>query len=126
MLPDFVIPVLGVIGIGFALLTYASVLRHDAGTDRMRRIAEQIHMGAMVFLRREYGFIVIFVVIVAVILGISLAPGTAAAYLAGAACSMTAGYLGMEAATRQAAEPPKPRAQVELPPRSISPSAAAR
>jgi K(+)-stimulated pyrophosphate-energized sodium pump len=100
MLPEFVIPLLGVAGIGFALWTYASVRRQDEGTERMRRIADQIHLGAMIFLRREYGIIVVFAVVAAVILAVFLSPGTAAAYLAGAACSMTAGYLGMEAATR--------------------------
>jgi K(+)-stimulated pyrophosphate-energized sodium pump len=103
MLPEFVIPLMGIVGISFALWTYASVRRHDEGTERMRRIAEQIHQGAMVFLRREYGIIVVFAVIVAAILGKFLSPGTALAYLAGAACSMMAGYLGMEAATRSSA-----------------------
>jgi len=100
MLPEYVIPLLGAAGIGFALWTYASVCRQEEGTPLMRRIAEQIHQGAMVFLRREYGIIVIFAIVVALILGKFLSLGTAAAYLAGAACSMAAGYLGMEAATR--------------------------
>jgi len=100
MLPEFAIPLLGVIGIVLAIWSYVSVRRHDEGSDLMRRIAEKIHSGAMVFLRREYGIIVVFAVVVAVILGKFLAFGTALAYLGGAACSMSAGYLGMEAATR--------------------------
>ena len=103
MLPEFVIPLLGIVGIGFALWTYVSVLSHNEGTERMRRIAEQIHLGAMVFLRREYSIIVVFAIIVAAILGKFLSPGTALAYISGAACSMIAGYLGMEAATRSSA-----------------------
>jgi len=100
MLPEYVIPLLGVMGIVLALWFYASVRRHDEGSKHMRRIAEKIHLGAMVFLRREYGIIVVFAVVVAVILGKFLTFGTALAYLGGAACSMSAGYLGMEAATR--------------------------
>ena len=64
MLPEFVIPLLGVLGICFALWQYVSVRREDEGTDRMRRIADQIHSGAMVFLRREYSIIVVFAIIV--------------------------------------------------------------
>ncbi len=100
MPPDFVIPLLGLLGFGFAVWTYVSVRGHDEGTEEMRRVAGKIHAGAMVFLRREYGIIVVFAVVVAAILGRFLSGGTALAYLAGAACSLSAGYLGMEAATR--------------------------
>jgi len=100
MLPDYIIPLLGLLGLGFAVWTYFWVRRQDAGSELMREIADQIHLGAMVFLRREYGIIAIFALTVAVILGILLSPGTAAAYLVGAFCSLSAGYLGMEAATR--------------------------
>ncbi len=103
MLPDYVIPLLGVLGIVFALGTYASVRRQDDGSDLMRRIAEQVHQGAMMFLRREYGVIAVFAVVVALALGWFLSPGTALAYLGGAACSLSAGYLGMQAATRSSA-----------------------
>ena len=34
--------------------------RHDAGPDNVRRIADQIHLGAMVFMHREYKMLAMF------------------------------------------------------------------
>ena len=47
-------PLLGGLGLVFALVLYMSILRGSPGTDRMREIADSIHSGAMVFMRREY------------------------------------------------------------------------
>ena len=66
----------------------------------MRRISDAIHDGAMVFLRREYGILAIFVVVVFLLLWWSLSAGTGMAFLAGAFLSMIAGFFGMKAATR--------------------------
>ncbi len=96
------VPWLGVVGLGIAVATYFSVLKHSPGDERMRAIAEKVHSGAMVFLKREYSIIAIFMIVVFVAL--LFAPGlgiwTASAYLAGALASMLAGWLGMQAATR--------------------------
>ena len=101
-------PILGVIGIIFAFWTYFSIKKHPSGNEKMQAIAEKIHTGAMVFLKKEYSIIAIFMVIVFMALGffIKTPEGkpvgwwTAFAYLFGALCSMGAGWLGMEAATR--------------------------
>lgn len=93
----------GVIGIVVALLTYKWVRTLPTGTDRMTRLSEVIHQGAMVFLRKEYLYLGVFVAVVAIFLSLALGergPKTALAYIIGAICSMTAGFLGMEAATR--------------------------
>jgi len=66
----------------------------------MRRISDAIHDGAMVFLRREYGILAVFVVVVFLLLWWSLSAGTGMAFLAGAFLSMIAGFFGMKAATR--------------------------
>ncbi len=94
---------LGFLGIMFALGTYYSVKRRSEGSKLMREIASQIHMGAMIFLRREYTVIAIFVSIVFLVLVKFLSLGTALSYLLGALCSMSAGFLGMQATTRASA-----------------------
>lgn len=97
------IPLLGVFGILVAIWTYFDVKRKNQGSARMIEIAEEVHLGAMVFLKREYTVIIIFGLIVFVVLAKFLSLGTALAYLLGAFCSMLAGVLGMEAATRSSA-----------------------
>ena len=75
--------------------------KHDAGPDNVKRIADQIHIGAMVFMHREYKMLAAFAGVL--VLGIYLSPlgqDTAIAFIVGAVSSATAGYLGMYAATR--------------------------
>jgi len=59
-----VLPLLAIAGLLFAAWTYFIVIRRDEGSALMKSIADQIHMGAMVFLKREYQIIGIFMVIV--------------------------------------------------------------
>lgn len=93
-------PILGVLGLVVAVGLYVYILRQPAGTALMQDIAAAIHEGAMVFLKREYQILAIFVVAVFALLGWFINGATAMAFLAGAACSMLAGLFGMEAATR--------------------------
>ncbi len=97
------IPLLGIFGLLVAVWTYFDVKRKNQGSARMIEIAEEVHLGAMVFLKREYTVIIVFGLIVFVVLAKFLSLGTAFAYLLGAFCSMLAGVLGMEAATRSSA-----------------------
>jgi K(+)-stimulated pyrophosphate-energized sodium pump len=92
-------PVLGAIGLLIALAIFAAIRRQPEGTETMREIAHQIQIGAMAFLRSEYRVLSIFVLVVFVLLAIFLNPNTALAFLAGALCSVTAGFIGMKAAT---------------------------
>ncbi len=93
-------PILGLIGLGVALAIYYYITRQPEGNDTMRDIAKQIHLGAMVFLKREYTILGIFIFIVFMLLGWSINGATAGAFLFGALCSMLAGFLGMQAATK--------------------------
>ncbi|HER43905.1 MAG TPA: sodium-translocating pyrophosphatase [Candidatus Eisenbacteria bacterium] len=95
-----ILPWVGIAGMIFALVTYYTVKRLPPGSDVMQKIADKIHHGAFVFIKREYQIIAIFVVVLFVVLAVSLSIHTAFAFLAGAVCSMLAGLLGMEAATR--------------------------
>jgi K(+)-stimulated pyrophosphate-energized sodium pump len=91
---------LGLLGLATAGGIYGYVKRQPAGTAAMIDLGEQIHDGAMAFLRREYTVLAGFVAIVAVLLGLAITWLTSAAYIFGAASSVLAGFLGMKAATR--------------------------
>jgi K(+)-stimulated pyrophosphate-energized sodium pump len=94
--------ILGLLGLAFAILLYFLSKRFPMGSKTMQEIAEAIHSGAMVFLRREYAFISIFVLIVFVILWKLFGIYTSLAFLTGACCSMFAGFIGLKASTRSA------------------------
>ena len=99
MLP--VIPWIGIGGLVFAIISYFLVLKRPVGNEKMRQISEKIHEGAMVFLKREYVIITVFMVIVFIILALVMPTiWTSVAYLCGAISSMVAGFIGMKAATR--------------------------
>ncbi|MCB2203258.1 sodium-translocating pyrophosphatase [bacterium] len=93
-------PIMGAIGLLIALVIYYSIKRQPEGTDVMRDIAQQIHVGAMAFLRSEYKVLAIFVVAVFILLFSFIGSNTAIAFLAGAVCSVLAGFLGMMSATK--------------------------
>jgi K(+)-stimulated pyrophosphate-energized sodium pump len=101
-----VIPALGLVGLAYTFWKSAWIRRQEVGTDRMARIAHSIERGAMAFLRAEYRFLVIFVVVVAGLLAFagSRQPESSAwigiAFVAGAACSALAGFIGMKVATK--------------------------
>ncbi|UCD94370.1 MAG: sodium-translocating pyrophosphatase, partial [Candidatus Zixiibacteriota bacterium] len=92
--------ILGVVGILFAVILYFTIKSKHAGTDLMQEIAGRIATGAMVFLKREYSILAIFIVIVFLLLFFNISPATAVAFISGACCSMLAGFFGMKAATK--------------------------
>ena len=92
--------VAGAIGLLAALVVYRYMVAQPAGNSVMRDLADQIHDGAMAFLRREYSVLAIFVAAVAVLLFLAIGRASAVAYVAGAASSVLAGFFGMKAATR--------------------------
>ena len=90
----------GVAGLIMAFLTYGYVRRQSPGNDIMVDIAQQIHTGAMTFLRREYSYLLPFLVVVAALLGFAVGWNTAIAYMFGGICSILAGLFGMQSATQ--------------------------
>ena len=104
----------GAVGLVFALLTTLNLLRQDEGSERVRFIGKAIREGSTAFLRREYTFLAIFVVVVVIILAALIdyditgriggetggLPETAIAYLVGAIGSALAGFIGMSIAVR--------------------------
>src|ERR671925_898840 len=90
----------GALGMVLALALYLWIRRQPQGTDVMRGIADEIHLGAMAFLRREYLVVVPFLIIVGALLYRTVGERTGFAYVAGGLCSILAGLAGMKAATR--------------------------
>jgi K(+)-stimulated pyrophosphate-energized sodium pump len=76
-----------------------NVKREPVGTPKMEEIAGAIHEGAMVFLSREYKILAVFIAIVFFLLAWKINWATSIAFLVGAACSMAAGFFGMQSAT---------------------------
>ncbi len=93
-------PILGAIGFVIAIVMYNIVKAAPVGNERMREISEDIHAGAMAFLNREYRVLAIFIVVVFALIAAGMNYQTALAFLGGAVCSMTCGFIGMKAATR--------------------------
>ncbi|MBH52274.1 MAG: sodium-translocating pyrophosphatase [Chloroflexi bacterium] len=90
----------GVLALIFAGFLVAKVMREPQGNDDMQAIARSIQIGAMAFLRREYTYLSIFVVVVAILIAVLIEPETAIAYVLGAVISAATGFLGMIIATR--------------------------
>ena len=93
--------VAGVAAVLLAVLFTRTVNAASQGNERMVEIASAIREGAMAFLRREYTWVSVFVVIMAVLIGTLLEDGPlrAGAYLVGAILSAGAGFVGMRIAT---------------------------
>ncbi len=90
----------GLIGLVLAFIIYKYVMTFSPGNNVMVEIMDRIHDGAMVFLKREYKIIAIFVAVVFVILFFALDNKmSSVAFLAGAVGSLMAGVFGMQAAT---------------------------
>lgn len=92
--------VLGAVGLAVALVIYGYVKKQPSGSELMIDLGEQIHDGAMAFLRREYSALAVFVAVVAVLLSLAIGTLPAIAYVFGSFASVAAGFIGMKAATR--------------------------
>ena len=97
----FLVPVVGLAGLLFAIFLKSYVIKQDPGTDRMREIADAIAEGARAFLASEYRILVIFVAVLFVVIGVGTRNWvTAVCFLTGSLFSTAAGYLGMSTAIR--------------------------
>ncbi len=94
----YVIPVVGLLAVIIAVYLYNKISKQSIGTDRMREISGYIQEGANAFLKREYTFLSIVVVVVAISL-LFIGWQTSVAFVVGASFSVVAGYFGMRAAT---------------------------
>ena len=102
----YVTPAVAIVALIFAYMRASWITRQDQGTDRMKLIGKWVADGAMAFLGREYRVLAIFVVAVAILLGVTnyfVSEDTnafiAVSFVLGAFCSALAGYFGMKTAT---------------------------
>ncbi|MCW8890946.1 MAG: sodium-translocating pyrophosphatase [Sedimenticola sp.] len=93
-------PILGILGLFVAYKIYQLVMQYETGNEKVTKIAEAIHEGAMVFMRREYKMMGSFAAILVVLLLFLLGVKTAFAFVVGACASALAGYIGMFSATQ--------------------------
>ena len=101
MLTNALLPVaFGAFGMIAAFLIYTSITKSPAGEGKVKEIADEIHLGAMVFMSSEYKRLAIFCLICVTALYFSLGADTAISFTLGALCSGTAGYIGMYSATK--------------------------
>ena len=98
--PWLIAPVSAVISILIGLFLYNYVNSKDAGTERMKHIAGLIQEGSRTFLKTEYKYLGIFVVVMAVLLSVFLNVKVAITYVFGTLCSGLAGIVGMEIAVK--------------------------
>ena len=56
-------PLLGLVGLGCAYYIYTLVLRYPEGDEKIKKIGDQIHLGAMVFMKSEYRILAVFAAI---------------------------------------------------------------
>ncbi|MCY4512304.1 MAG: sodium-translocating pyrophosphatase [Bdellovibrionales bacterium] len=90
----------GLSGLAVAGVLYLNIKKQPAGSEKMQKIADNIHRGAMAFLKSEYSMLGIFAGIVAILLWFGFSWKTSGAFLLGSFCSALAGFIGMKAATR--------------------------
>ena len=101
----YVAPIAGVVALVYALISSGWINGQDEGTDEMKHIGQAIREGAMAFLSREYKILALFVVVVAILLGVANAGNPASSslvavsFVIGAICSGLAGFFGMRVAT---------------------------
>jgi K(+)-stimulated pyrophosphate-energized sodium pump len=94
--------VAGAAALGLAVFYARAVLAAPQGNERMVEIAAAIREGAMAFIRREYTWVSVFVVVMAVLIFVFLEwgrPWGAIAFVFGAVLSAGAGFVGMRIAT---------------------------
>ena len=92
-------PALGVLGLLIVFFIYQWIKKQPGGSGAVQKIGEQIHIGSIVFMKREYKMLSIFALVLLVLLYIFLGPASALCFLVGAVASATAGYIGMNTAT---------------------------
>ena len=95
----FVTLVFGALAGFYAWSVYQKLEQSKIDNARVAELSEIIHGGAMAFLKKEYTWLAPFVGVVAILLVAALGLGAAFAFILGAVCSATAGYIGMYVAT---------------------------
>ena len=95
----FVAPICAIIALATAFALASWIKKCSDGNDRMKEISGFIREGAFAFLKREYKFMAVVIVIFCSLLCIFISVTTGILYLIGALLSVCAGFFGMNVAT---------------------------
>ena len=93
-------PLLGLVGMVAALIVYRLVMKYPDGQDKVKKIGDQIHNGALAFMKTEYKYLLAFMAVLVILVYFALGVHSAIAVITGAAASSLAGFIGMYAATK--------------------------
>jgi len=96
---NLVPPTLGILGLLIVVVIYQWIKKQPGGSGAVQKIGQQIHIGSIVFMKREYKMLSIFALVLLVLLYIFLGPASALCFIVGAVASASAGYIGMNTAT---------------------------
>ncbi|MFH1426499.1 MAG: sodium-translocating pyrophosphatase [Candidatus Kerfeldbacteria bacterium] len=88
------------VAIVYGIILARSVLKKDAGSEKMQEIASAIQTGAKAYLNRQYRTIAIIGVLIFGLLWLVLDLSTALGFATGAVLSGLAGYIGMTVSVR--------------------------
>ncbi|MDY3005525.1 sodium-translocating pyrophosphatase [Anaerococcus sp. AGMB00486] len=100
MFSEFLPVIAAIIAVLFMLFQIKSnILPVSEGNERMKAISGNIKEGAMAFISREYKYVILFVVIVAILIAVFIDINTMICYIFGSLLSMLAGYVGMRIST---------------------------
>ena len=60
---NLIAPALGVLGLLIVVFIYQWISKQDGGSGDVKKIGEQIHIGAIVFMKREYQMLGMFALV---------------------------------------------------------------
>ncbi len=91
---------LGILGLLTAYILYRFILTFPAGEGKIIEIADEIHLGAMTFIKKEYSILFLFALFLTVGVYVGLGPQSTLAFIIGALCSSATGFIGMYTSTK--------------------------
>ena len=92
--------ILGFFGLLAAYLLYVQVKKYPAGEKNLTDISDEIHLGAMAFMKKEYSILFMFSLILIFGIYIGLGLSSTIAFIVGALSSSITGFIGMYTATK--------------------------
>ncbi len=92
--------ILGFTGLLAAYLLYVQVKKYPAGDKNLTDISDEIHLGAMAFMKKEYSILFMFSLILIFGIYIGLGLSSTIAFIVGALSSSITGFIGMYTATK--------------------------
>ena len=96
---NIIVPALGIFGLLIVVIIYQWIKKQPGGSGQVEKIGEQIHLGAIAFMKTEYKMLSGFALVLLILMYIFLGFESALCFVVGAAASASAGYIGMNTAT---------------------------